>query len=85
MSTTPSSFSSIAAGLSLAVSALLFGCGDKDSVVGVSGAGTSASGKIAFVSGRDGNSEIYVMNADGSGQTNLTNDAGSDSRPAWRP
>ena len=29
-------------------------------------------GKIAFVSDRDGNQEIYVMNADGSGQTRLT-------------
>jgi TolB protein len=28
--------------------------------------------KIAFVSLRDGNSDIFVMNADGSGQTNLT-------------
>ncbi|WP_203884821.1 hypothetical protein, partial [Planotetraspora kaengkrachanensis] len=31
------------------------------------------NGKIAFTSVRDGNDEIYVMNADGSGQTNLTN------------
>ena len=29
-------------------------------------------GKIAFTSDRDGNSEIYVMNADGSDQTRLT-------------
>jgi TolB protein len=28
--------------------------------------------KIAFVSRRDGNLEIYVMNADGSGQPRLT-------------
>ena len=28
--------------------------------------------KIAFSSSRDGNYEIYVMNADGSGQTRLT-------------
>ena len=32
--------------------------------------------KIAFVSGRDGNGEIYLMNADGSGVKNLTNDPG---------
>src|SRR5947209_10998016 len=32
-----------------------------------------ASGKIAFSSNRDGNLEIYVMNPDGTGQTNLTN------------
>jgi TolB protein len=30
------------------------------------------NGKIAFVSNRDGTSEIYSMNADGSGQTQLT-------------
>jgi len=29
--------------------------------------------KIVFVSERDGNSEIYLMNTDGSGQTQLNN------------
>lgn len=29
--------------------------------------------KIAFMSPRDGNGEIYVMNEDGSGETKLTN------------
>ncbi len=33
---------------------------------------------VLFASDRDGNSEIYVMNADGTGQTNLTNDPGED-------
>jgi Tol biopolymer transport system component len=32
---------------------------------------------IAFVSDRDGSNEIYVMSADGSGQTRLTD------RPDW--
>ncbi len=41
--------------------------------------------KIAFVSQRDGNPEIYVMNADGSGQTNLTNNAAFDADPTWSP
>jgi Tol biopolymer transport system component len=41
------------------------------------------NGKIAFVSRRDGNFEVYVMNADGSGQTNLTNNAADDREPAW--
>ena len=36
------------------------------------------SARIAFVSNRDGNLEIYVMNADGSGQTNLTNNPALD-------
>ena len=41
--------------------------------------------RIAFASSRDGNSEIYVMNADGSGQTNLTNNSAFDGAPAWSP
>ena len=43
------------------------------------------SGLIAFVSDRDGNQEIYVMNADGSGLTSLTNNAADDYDPAWSP
>ncbi len=39
--------------------------------------------RIAYYSNRDGNMEIYVMNADGSGQTNLTTDGGYDQDPAW--
>src|SRR5215212_9247062 len=39
--------------------------------------------KIAFESQRDGNAEIYVMNANGSGQTNLTNGPGQDEFPDW--
>src|SRR6266446_1747223 len=42
-------------------------------------------GKIAFVSVRDANQEIYVMNADGSGQTRLTFSPGSDRTPSWSP
>jgi Tol biopolymer transport system component len=37
------------------------------------------------MSNRDGNREIYVMNADGSGQIRLTNQAGHDYQPAWSP
>jgi len=40
--------------------------------------------KLAFVSDRDGNLEIYVMNDDGSGQTNLTNSPATDeAAPSW--
>ncbi|MCK5109408.1 MAG: right-handed parallel beta-helix repeat-containing protein, partial [Methanosarcinales archaeon] len=45
------------------------------------------SGKIAFASFRDGNQEVYVMNADGNGDPiNLTNrpDA-DDGDPTWSP
>jgi Tol biopolymer transport system component len=44
-----------------------------------------ANGKIAFQSFRDGNNEIYTMNADGSSQTRLTNNTASDTDPAWSP
>jgi Tol biopolymer transport system component len=40
---------------------------------------------IAFTSYRDGNGEIYVMNADGSNQTRLTNHPGFDGRVSWSP
>ncbi len=42
--------------------------------------------RIAFTSdGTDGIGEIYVMNADGSGLTQLTDDPADDAFPAWRP
>lgn len=43
------------------------------------------NGKIAFVSNRDGNPEIYVMNADGSNQTRLTNSPFTDENPSFSP
>lgn len=48
--------------------------------------GAAATGeKIAFVSDRDGNDEIYVMNVDGSGLIRLTNHPDDDRYPAWSP
>ena len=41
--------------------------------------------RIAFDSDRDGNWEIYVMNADGSGVTRLTDNDAADGFPAWSP
>jgi Tol biopolymer transport system component len=42
--------------------------------------------KIAFVSNRDGNTDIHVMNADGSRRRNLTRAAGRrDTQPLWSP
>ena len=41
--------------------------------------------KVVFASDRSGNSEIYVMNADGSSQTRLTTHSASDIVPAWTP
>ena len=44
------------------------------------------SSKIAFVSSREGlDEEIYVMHADGSNPTRLTDRLGLDQGPAWSP
>jgi hypothetical protein len=50
-----------------------------------SGGCTTIKGKIAFTSDRDGNFEIYIMNVDGSGQVNLTNDLARDEHPSFSP
>ena len=41
--------------------------------------------QIAFVSHRDGNPEIYVMDIDGNNQRNLTNHPDKDWSPSWSP
>ncbi|MCH7573898.1 MAG: fibronectin type III domain-containing protein [Candidatus Marinimicrobia bacterium] len=41
--------------------------------------------KIAFASSRDGNYEIYVMDADGTNQTRLTNLSTGEGGPSWSP
>jgi YD repeat-containing protein len=41
--------------------------------------------KIVFASNRDGSTQIYVMNSDGTGQTRLTNNASNDDHPRWSP
>jgi Tol biopolymer transport system component len=41
------------------------------------------NGKIAFHSNRNGNVEIYSMNADGTGQRRLTNDSDADRAPNY--
>ena len=57
------------------------GCVKSDSPAASQG----LSGKVAFVSDRDGNPEIYVINADGSGERRVTNNPGNDYAPAWSP
>lgn len=44
-----------------------------------------ANGKIAFVSNRDGNSEIYSINSDGTGISRLTFNSSEENYPAWSP
>ncbi|MGD9142967.1 MAG: hypothetical protein PVG61_03885, partial [Dehalococcoidia bacterium] len=51
----------------------------------ISGCGKDDSNRIVFYSVRDTNAEIYVMNADGSGQTRLTTNAFYDFAPNWSP
>ena len=55
--------------------------------VGTSGAPAfSPNGtKIAFQSDRGAGMDIWVMNASGTGQTNLTNAPGADLNPGWSP
>jgi Tol biopolymer transport system component len=51
--------------------------------VGPHGGGPPAS--VVFYSGRDGNLEIYAMNADGSGQVRLTSHPAEDTWPDLSP
>ena len=44
-----------------------------------------AQAQIAFASDRDGNSEIYVMDADGGNPRRLTNNRADDWSPVWSP
>ena len=41
--------------------------------------------RIVFSTSRDGNFEIYVMDADGGNQENLTNHPAYDGQPDWSP
>jgi hypothetical protein len=52
---------------------------------GVSPAWSPDGKKIAFSSRRDGNFEVYVVDADGSDPMRLTNDGAFDGYPAWSP
>jgi len=80
----PSSAGSKTASLSVAHNA-----GGSPATVTLSGTGAASdlqiAGKIAFTSNRDGNLEIYTMNADGTGLTRLTNNTASELKPIWSP
>jgi LysM repeat protein len=45
----------------------------------------AAGSRIAFMSARDGNWEVYAINGDGSGLTRLTNHNAQDGLPTWSP
>ena len=48
-------------------------------------AASNAGSRIAFASDRDGNFEIYEMNADGSDQTRVTTNEADDLGASWSP
>ncbi len=45
----------------------------------------ASENKIAFMTQRDGNWEIYTVNFDGSNMTRLTDDRAADGLPCWSP
>src|SRR6266581_8295582 len=56
------------------------------SFAGVAGVShVTVASQIAFESDRDGNAEIYLMNADGRGVVRLSNNPSYDAEPAWSP
>jgi hypothetical protein len=59
----------------------VYGCGEGETEEARAG----LVGRIAFVSDRDGDPEIYVANADGTDETRLTESAGGDYHPVWSP
>lgn len=73
--------------LACMVIALVLGaCGsDETSSPGPTGVRPQESEELAFVSDRDGDFEVYVMNLDGSNLRKLTDNSAFDSEPAWSP
>ncbi len=49
------------------------------------GVDVSLTGKLAFTLSKDGNSEIYVMNEDGTGLARLTDNWSIDTSASWSP
>ena len=41
--------------------------------------------KLVFSNNTDGDYEIYVMNADGTGVRQLTHNSSNDQQPSWSP
>jgi Tol biopolymer transport system component len=46
---------------------------------------TPGGGKIVFSSNRDGDYDLYIMDADGTDVRRLTNQPGDDRAPDWQP
>jgi Tol biopolymer transport system component len=62
---------------------------DSGAIISTTNAATKSGNqnlvKIVFMSGRDGNGQIYTMNSDGSEQCNLSKNNFFDGTPAWSP
>ena len=56
-----------------------------DTMFGTTALASHHKPQIAFTSARDGNSEIYVMDADGKNHRRLTNHPTTDFHPSWFP
>lgn len=61
----------------------LIGCSEGNDDSDESGNDSPLSGRLAFVSYDDGDGEIYVMNANGTGLARLTDNSANDEQPAW--
>ena len=56
-----------------------------DRIISKNPAWSPDGSQIVFASERDGNSDLYVIAADGNGERRLTTDPASDSDPDWSP
>jgi Tol biopolymer transport system component len=71
-------FASLAVALVLAGGVALLGAGGP-----AKAAFPGENGKIVFVSGRDGDQDIYTSNLDGTGLKKLTHNSRDDNSPSW--
>ena len=71
----------MAAALMTAVALLIVGTAEPAQA----GSFPGKNGRIAFLTTRDGNQEIYSMKSDGTDQTNLTKNPRNDEAPSYSP
>jgi TolB protein len=67
----------------LLILAVLGAVGLANCKVDPSASDSGGLGKIYFFSERDGNDEIYCMNADGTNQVRLTTGTAGNAYPSW--